>query len=362
MFVAALLRMHLPRLMMTSRVSSSPACLQIHRQRNDLQLHDQRSQEHAVTLDVHSLARFPAQLLEQRWIEHVAVEPQIKVHDVVEHAAGSIDLVHEPVLVDHRGDAGICPPFVGAGRAIANHLEMIGTGVEGEAERDRAGRAGRALEFPAARAHLLGDLVEDRNLADVVEADRGVVVAERPARHEAVEKHAGLIVKPGGDVEIGQRRAEQAVDIRSPMQHRVGEDARRAVLEGDHERHNAVVGKNPAPDHEGGANAVEARLDHIERDRTRHVRRRVQETLEPAHDALRVAFEVPERDREAGDTQKRGDELGVDVRHRHAAVHGGHGERPQLARRRKGIGHRPPDSWQTLRRSEWAKLKAVSAS
>ena len=74
---------------------------------------------------MHGLARFPPQHLEQRRIEQVAVEAQVVVHDVVEHAAGSIDLVHVPIFLDHRGDAGIGPPFIGAGRMIADHLQMI---------------------------------------------------------------------------------------------------------------------------------------------------------------------------------------------------------------------------------------------
>src|SRR5271155_4828569 len=99
-------------------------------------------------------------------------------------------------------------------------------------------------------AHLLGDLIQYGHLADVIESYGRVLMPERPARHQAEEEHAGLVVEPGGDVKICQRRAEQIVDVRYSMQDGVGVDTLRAVEEGHDEGHHAVVGQKPAPDDE----------------------------------------------------------------------------------------------------------------
>ena len=106
--------------------------LQEHRQRHDFQLRDQGAQVDAVPVQLHAARCFAAQFIQQLGIEHVAIQPQVEVHDVVQHAAGPIDFMDHPVLVDQTLPHRECAPLVGAGGLIANHLEMVGARIECE--------------------------------------------------------------------------------------------------------------------------------------------------------------------------------------------------------------------------------------
>ena len=245
--------------------------VQEHRQRHDFQLRDQGAQVDAVPVHLHAARCFPAQLIQQLGIEHVAIQPQIEVHDVVQHAAGPIDFVHHPVLVANLGHTRERPPLVGAGGLVADDLEMVGALIESEPQGDGSRDAGGALQSMAA-AHLLGDFVQYGHLADVIESNGRIVMPEGTTRHQAEQENAGLVVEPGGDMKIRERRAEQIVDVRNPMQHGVGVDALRAVQKRDHEGYGAVVRQQPSADHKCAAIAEKTRLDDVESQRRNGVR------------------------------------------------------------------------------------------
>src|SRR6202035_1651367 len=58
--------------------------VKVHRQRNDLELDDQRADEHAFALDVNAAGGFAEDGGQQLRVEHVLVELQVVVHHVVE--------------------------------------------------------------------------------------------------------------------------------------------------------------------------------------------------------------------------------------------------------------------------------------
>src|SRR6202522_3689758 len=197
--------------------------LQKNRQRYDFQLHDEHAKIDAVLIYLHAAGGLAADLVQQRWLEHAAVQAQVEVHDVVQHAAGPIDLVHHAVFVGNRRHSREGAPLVGTGRLIADDFQMIRAGVERESERDGSRHPGGPLQSVAA-PDLLGDLVQYGDLADVIETDGGIVMAEWPARHQAEEEYARLVVQPGRHVKIRERGTEQIVNVGDAMEHGAGVD------------------------------------------------------------------------------------------------------------------------------------------
>src|ERR1700733_12342140 len=286
--------------------------LKENRQRYDFQLHDEHAKINAVLIYLHATGGLAADLVQQRRVEHAAVQAQVEVHDVVQHAAGPIDLVHHAVFVGNRRHSREGAPLVGAGRLIADDFQMIRAGVERESERDGSRHPGGPLQSVAA-ADLLGDLVQYGDLADVIETDGGIVMAERPARHQAEEEYARLVVQPGRHMKIRERGTEQIVNVGDAMKHGIGVDPIGAVQQGNDERHHAVVGQDPASDDEGAAVAEKAGIDDVERERWRRVGRAVQQGLDPFENSLRVAFQILERNGELGDAQRAAQQLRVDA-------------------------------------------------
>ncbi len=166
---------------------------------------------------------------------------------------------------------------------------MVRAFVEGESERDRAGNARRALQSVPA-AHLLVDLVQDGDFADVVVADGRVVMAERAARHQTEEEHAGLIVEPGRHMKIRQSRAEQIVNVRDAVQNGIGVDALRAVQQRHDEGHDAIVCQHPAADDECAAIAEKSGVDDVERRTGAGIG--VKYAADPLQDFFRICLQV----------------------------------------------------------------------
>ena len=102
------------------------------------------------------------------------------------------------------------------------------------------------------------------------------------------------------------------MNVRDPVQHRIGVNAFGAVQQGDDEWQDAVVAPHPPAYYEGAAVAEEARFDHIERHRGQISRGVVQQRIDAIHDALRVALQVPERDGKSRDSQEGGDQVCID--------------------------------------------------
>ena len=71
-----------------------------------------------------------------------------EVHDIVQHAAGPVDIVHDPVFLNDGIHSRKRAPFIGGGGPVADHLQMIGAGIEGKAQRDSSPRLpGDRLNF-----------------------------------------------------------------------------------------------------------------------------------------------------------------------------------------------------------------------
>ena len=123
--VAALLRMQCPRLAMTSRVSVSAALARYTGSGMIFicTISERRRTPSSSTCTLP--ADCAAQLVEQGRREHAPVQPQIEIHDVVEHAARAVDLVHQAVLVDHRRNSRVLAPLVRLGGMVADDLQMV---------------------------------------------------------------------------------------------------------------------------------------------------------------------------------------------------------------------------------------------
>src|SRR5258708_39240245 len=128
------------------------------------------------------------------------------------------------------------------GRVVETPLKVISPPEKGDPARPGARRSGRTLESVSA-ANMLVDLIQYGDHADVIESDGRILMPERAARHEAEEKYACMVVEPRGHVKIGQRRAEEIMDIRDAMQNGIGIDALRDVQQRHDERHDAVIGQ-----------------------------------------------------------------------------------------------------------------------
>jgi len=90
--------------------------LEKHRQRHDFQLHDQLAQVNAVLIHLHAAGRLAARFHPTVRVEHAAVQSQVEIHDIVQHAAGSIDLVHGAVFIRRLPPLRKGAPLVGIGR------------------------------------------------------------------------------------------------------------------------------------------------------------------------------------------------------------------------------------------------------
>ena len=223
---------------------------------------------------------------------------------------------------------------------------MVGAGLEREADGDGTLGARRGGETLAGRLELLLDLVEDRHLADVVEADRRVVQPERPERHQAREELGHLVVQIGGDVEVRERAGEEVVHVAGLVEQRVDPDALGPVEEREHERAAAAVGPLHPPDREGGEIAEEAALEHVERERpARALLARGRHRSPALEDALDVPVQIAKRRAEAKGVQHGDERARLDAAlEREALV--GRGERPGAVAHgsRKGVGDRPPEA------------------
>src|SRR5450631_2800223 len=125
-------------------------------------------------------------------------------------------------------------------------------------------------------------------------------MAEGAQRHEAVEKHARLVIQPGGDVEIGQGGTEQIVNVGYLVQKCIRMDAILSVHEGHHEWHEPLLREYPASHQKCRAVSIEPGIHDVERQRRRALGSfGGQYVLEPLEDSLRVAPQVPEWHRES---------------------------------------------------------------
>ena len=96
-----------------------------HVEGGELALRDEVLEHQRPALLAHAVARRMQQLGRQRRLEPGALELEIVVDDVIEHATGAIDLVHSLVLGQHDVQSLEAVPFVGARRPVANHLQNV---------------------------------------------------------------------------------------------------------------------------------------------------------------------------------------------------------------------------------------------
>src|SRR5579871_330819 len=190
-------------------------------ERRQLALRDQVLEYQRLALQLYAVGRRLEQLAGKRILEPSALQLEVVVDDVVEHAAGAIDLVHPLVLAEDGGHTLERLPLVATGRAVANHLEHIVRMRRRESDGHRAGAAHRHREPLAVAQQAPADLVYHCHFAEMVVADRRVVQSEGAARHDAAQEAGELVIVRVGHLKRRLGRAAEVVDVRHHVQHRL---------------------------------------------------------------------------------------------------------------------------------------------
>ncbi len=138
----------------------------------------------------------------------------------------------EPVLVEH-----VLPPRrLRRGERVADDLEDDVVGGEREDEHDHARRARRLDETVVRRGEVAEKVAVELGLAVLVEAERGVQLADGLSRHEGLEEGDERRGPRALHVEVRTREAEHDRGLVLVGEDGVHRDSPVAVQEGDDER------------------------------------------------------------------------------------------------------------------------------
>jgi hypothetical protein len=125
---------------------------------------------------------------------------------------------------------------------------------------------------------------------------------EGPARHDAVQECAELVIVQIRHLARRLGRIEQVVHMRHHMQHGGGDDSIGFVEQRDHERLVFVCIQNQSTHQVGSPVAKKAAADHFNGTQTR-AQLAGQHVIEPPGDTQRIPRRVSERHRQVGDLQ-----------------------------------------------------------
>ena len=122
--------------------------------------------------------------------------------------------MHTPVFAKHRGDTLEHTPLVIFCRLVADYLEYVIHRWCRKANGDCSAKTDGCIEDFTGGGPLSTNLIHYRNFADVIKTNRRVMQTKRTVGHDCVKKIGEFMVIWGGDMKVGQCRAEDVVGVR----------------------------------------------------------------------------------------------------------------------------------------------------
>ena len=215
--------------------------------------------DHLVVLDLDLRRGHLLQLGEQRRVETVERQRDVRELQRVGHPADAVVLLDQQVLLHDRGAVDL----LRRGDHVLDQLEDVRERREHEHVHHHPGDARGDHEVVARVVQVVVEVAVETGLALFLQADHRVEIARRLGRHHAAqEAHVGRR-HFHVDQEVGPVEAEQHVDVRLLEQDGVEEEPPRLVLQHrDHER-VLVVAVDHLADHVGRLVAVERGGEHL---------------------------------------------------------------------------------------------------